>query len=107
MKEAQPRREPARKEDEPQARFPLGQTLITPGAIAACSRAEVTPEEYFARHQAGDWGDLGDEDKQSNEDALENDGRLLSRYNLPTDDKLWIITEWDRSATTALLPEEY
>lgn len=33
--------------------------------------------------------------------------RVLSVYTLPTGVKLWIITEWDRSCTTILRPEEY
>ena len=70
----------------------------------------------LARHIQGDWGDLEEEDKESNNEALENRGRLLSSYNLPdeyksihyaNDEKIWIITEWDRSYTTILLPSEY
>lgn len=55
----------------------------------------------------GDWGELGDFDKQLNEEGLEYDLRLLSAYNLSTGRRIWIITEADRSATTLLLPEEY
>lgn len=68
------------------------------------------------RHLAGDWGDLEEEDKESNNLALEENERLLSAYNLPdelikdiytNDTKIWIITEWDRSYTTVLFPSEY
>ena len=58
------------------------------------------------RHISGDWGDLGKEDKAANDEALENDNRILSAYNYP-DYKIWIITEWDRSSTTILFPSEY
>jgi hypothetical protein len=70
----------------------------------------------LARHIQGDWGDLEEEDKESNEEALLEKGRLFSSYNL-TDElkslisvdekKVWIITEYDRSATTILFPTEY
>ena len=70
----------------------------------------------LARHIQGDWGDLEEEDKESNEEALLEKGRLFSSYNL-TDElkslisvdekKVWIITEYDRSATTNLFPTEY
>lgn len=47
------------------------------------------------------------EDKRVNEDALRHGQRLLSAYHTRLSDKLWVITEWDRSVTTLLLPEEY
>ena len=63
------------------------------------------------RHAQGDWGDLDDLDAQANEEALASGGRLFSVYYLKdgTDKgtKIYVITEWDRSVTTALLPEEY
>jgi len=33
--------------------------------------------------------------------------RLLSSYPVTETEKLWVITEADRSVTTLLLPEEY
>ena len=91
----------------PEPRFPLGQTLATPGALAALSQAEQTPDEFLARHQAGDWGELCEEDVAENELSLEKGFRLLSAYRLNNGTRIWIITERDRSATTILLPEEY
>ena len=88
-------------------RFAAGRLLATPGALAACERAEVNPAHYLNRHLSGDWGDFDDEDKQANEKALDVGARLLSGYNLPADKRLWIITEWDRSVTTLLLPADY
>lgn len=87
--------------------FPLGQLLATPGAIDACERANTTPLEYINRHAGGDWGDMDPEDIAANDRALERGGRLFSAYNLPTAERLWVITEADYSATTALTPMEY
>jgi hypothetical protein len=42
----------------------------------------------------------------TNDQAVKNGGRVLSSYDL-RGDKLWIITEADRSVTTLLTPEEY
>ena len=89
------------------ARFALGQTMATPGALVALEEAAVTPAHYLARHAAGDWGDLDPEDIRENEYGLKHNLRLLSAYILPTRAKIWIITERDRSATTILLPSEY
>ena len=62
---------------------------------------------YIFRHAAGDWGDLSTVDQKLNAEALKEGTRLLSAYHLKDGTKIWLITEWDRSATTALLPEEY
>ena len=59
-----------------------------------------------APHQ-GDWGNVDDEDKQSNELSLKDGSRLVSAYEAKGLPKIWIITEGDRSATTILFPEEY
>lgn len=87
--------------------FALGRTLATPGALEACTEANVEPVVLFARHQSGDWGDLCSEDLEANENALQHGGRLFSAYDLPTDTRVWVITESDRSATTLLTPMEY
>jgi hypothetical protein len=46
-------------------------------------------------------------DQKANEYAMEHGLRVLSAYTLRTGEKIWIITEVDRSMTTILLPEEY
>ena len=58
------------------------------------------------RYSSGDWGDLCEEDKQANDYALKCDGRLLGKYNT-CKGSIYIITEWDRSVTTILFPDEY
>jgi len=58
------------------------------------------------QHQSGNWGDVCNEDWTSNDLALEHGDRILSSYII-SGTKIWIITEWDRSVTTLLLPEEY
>jgi len=87
--------------------FPLGRLLATPGALDAIEQSGDRLVLFLLRHAAGDWGDLNDEDMRANAEALKEGTRLLSAYHLQDGRKLWIITEWDRSATTALLPEEY
>jgi ribosomal protein L39E len=62
--------------------------------------------EFFHRHQHGDWGDLGEEDKQENEYSIDKRLRIFSAYHTNKRVKVWIITKTDRSATTILLPSE-
>ena len=87
--------------------FSLGQIVATPGVLQAMEAVGNSPRPFLARHAQGDWGDLCDEDRQSNDEALMDDLRILSAYRLNDGTKIWIITEADRSATTILLPEEY
>ena len=93
-------------------RFELGQTVATPAVLKAIERAGHSPSEFLDRHLVGDWGDLCDDDKQANEDALQDGSRILSAYHTRTGTKIWIITEatddeGHRAATTILLPDEY
>src|SRR2546421_1672213 len=88
-------------------RFVLGQTFITPGAEEALQIAGQTAIEFLRRHMTCDWGELSDDDAQENEFSLSEGFRLLSAYQTGKGQKLWIITEADRSATTILLPSEY
>jgi hypothetical protein len=84
-------------------RFPLEKTFATPGVLAL----GIDLATYLYRHHCGDWGDgLCTEDKIANEHSLKDGTRLLSCYRVGGD-RIYIITEWDRSMTTILLPEEY
>lgn len=93
------------KADEPL--FPLGRIVATPGALDVLARATQSPEEFLNCHVTGDWGELGDEDRAENNYSLKHGFRILSSYQTAAGEKLWLITEADRSATTLLLPEEY
>ena len=95
------------EEKKPKPLFRLGQIVGTPGALDALSEAEHEPIDLLLRHVTGDWGDLDDEDKKENELSVREGFRILSAYHIETGVKVWVITEWDRSATTILLPEEY
>ena len=88
-------------------KFALGQVVSTIGAHNTLAAALHLPAEFLIRHKNGDWGELDPEDRRENERALRQGSRLLSAYATRTGEKLWVITEADRSATTLLLPEEY
>ena len=95
--------------------FELGMILMTPGIrnlIGSSEKAYETVVDCLRKHSNENWGDLSEEDKQMNDDALEAErngeptDRLFSSYDTDLV-KLYIITECDRSATTILLSEEY
>ena len=87
--------------------FPLGQQVMTVGAIDALQAARQDPVSLLRRHQHGDWGELDPADAAENLRSVKAGWRILSSYPLPTGQKIWLITEWDRSVSTLLLPSEY
>ena len=87
--------------------FRAGQVVATPGALALLKSAHKTPFEFLSRHLRGDWGDVCEDDKVENELSLKAGFRLMSSYAVNENEKLWMITEADRSSTTLLLPSEY
>ncbi len=62
--------------------------------------------KLLERHQSGDWGEAPAEDARENEFSVKHGFRVLSSYRV-AGERLWVITEADRSATTLLLPDEY
>jgi hypothetical protein len=95
--------------------FHTGQIVATRGVYdLACQNPDFAQfiQKSLNRHVKGDWGDVDEEDKQTNDYDLKHGMRVLSAYN---DDRfpkngiatIWIITEADRSATTILFPDEY
>jgi len=89
----------------PPGKFPLGLIVATPGALAAVPSEQM--QATLRRHHDGDWGDLCEADRQENERSLSDGSRLLSVFRTKAGVKFYIITESDRSVTTALLPDEY
>ena len=95
-------------EDIQRQLFKLGQIVTTANFANTLGDAHTKEaQSALGRHRMGDWGDCCDEDSKPNDDALKNGERLLSVYHAETGTKFWIITEWDRSVTTVLLPEDY
>jgi hypothetical protein len=85
--------------------FSLGQVVATRGFLDADVAIEAPL--LLGRHALGDWGMVSNDDKKVNDQAVIDGDRVLSAYQLQNGTKIWIITEWDRSVTTLLLPEEY
>jgi hypothetical protein len=87
--------------------FKPGRLIMTAGVDALIHDGRLNPLPYLRRHLRADWGDLSNEDRRRNDIALQCGDRLLSSYQVTPDLSLWIVTEWDRSVTTLLLPSEY
>ncbi|QQC64366.1 hypothetical protein [Paraburkholderia ginsengisoli] len=92
----------------PNARFSPGRILMTIGINELVQQGRFNPGSYLHRHLSGDWGDVGLGGQRRNDAALiSGEDRLFSCYQGDSDLTFWIITEWDRSVTTLLLPNEY
>lgn len=103
-------------------KFRLGTIVMTPAVEQRLrdnndteGTAAMQLSAMFVAHASGDWGDIDDEDKKENDEAVTHGRRILSAYAIDLDGDrrgygdncVWIITEADRSVTTALLPSEY
>ncbi|MBO7882011.1 hypothetical protein [Burkholderia pseudomallei] len=88
-------------------RFKLGRIFATPAALEVIADARVSIIDLLIRHMRGDWGELSESDRQQNGLSVDAGLRLLSSYVLPGGQTVWVITEWDRSTTTFLLPGDY
>lgn len=86
--------------------FKLGRIVITRGV-----KERIQNDSDFARFITDSlikyvhcyWGDTCEEDKAMNDSAVKNDDdRIVAKYN-----DIYIITEYDRSATTILFTYEY
>lgn len=87
----------------------LGAIYATKGVAEYAIRNPVFRMELsiiFSRYCLGDWGELCQEDWEQNDYALAAGERIMGSYSTCAG-KVWIITEWDRSATTFLFPDEY
>ncbi|MEB0056724.1 hypothetical protein [Variovorax sp. LG9.2] len=93
-------------------KFDTGNCYATPGALDAIERAGVSFAELLGRHVRGDWGDLGNEDRAANIQALRHGSRIFSAYHLKSGARVWVITEavsddGQRASTTLMLPADY
>jgi hypothetical protein len=98
-------------------RFALGQVVATPGALRLLQQTGTDAMALLMRHVTGDWGDICAEDAKENELSIAEGFRVMSVYALTLGDqaasdgdereRVWLITEADRSVTTLLLPRDY
>lgn len=96
-----------------QSQFALGRLVSTRGVADRIAEDKGFAEfvnRSLSRFTSADWGEMDASDLKQNDDALVNgDNRLFAAYTNQAhpDWKIWIITEWDHSATTVLFPDEY
>lgn len=94
-------------------RFALGRVVATPGAVEILEEAGADALALLRRHASGDWGEVPTHDARENEPSVREGFRVLSSYPVgdgeagEAEERVWIITEADRSSTCLLLPSEY
>lgn len=90
--------------------FSIGDVVATPGALDLMDRHALNAATILRRHMWGDFGIVCAEDRAANLAAIGNGARILSVYEVGPDGKterIWVLSESDRSVTTLLLPSEY
>jgi len=85
----------------------LGRVVMS-FALEASDISSETMKICLKRHAAQDWGDLDPADAKMNDRAADpnHPNTILSNYNLEDGRRIWIQTEWDRSVTTIMFPED-
>lgn len=63
--------------------------------------------DCLTKYISGDWGNIGAEDKESNDAAVKSGEDMVLASYATSKGTIWILTEWNRSATTVLFPDEY
>lgn len=86
--------------------FSLGQIVATPALLKHFGQHQIDARHYLKRHVTGDFGDLAESDKAANRLSIERGFRILSAYTI-VGQRVWVITEADRSATTLMFASEY
>lgn len=103
---SEPGRATCRSLQTPLPRFRLGQIVATRGVLKHLEHHGIRADPYLRRHVCGDWGNVPPDDALANERAVVHGARILSSYEV-AGERVWVITEADRSVTTLLFPSEY
>lgn len=87
--------------------FDAGGVFATSDARALMFRAGLSMQALVRRLLRGDRGDVDAHDRAVNDQALAKGGRLVSVRTIQSGERLYVVTEADRSFATLLLPTEY
>lgn len=85
--------------------FPLGALAVTRSAADTLQAGDVA--EALTRHALGDWGDVPPDDAADNDRSVIVGDRLFSAYRSRKGEPFFVVTEFDRSVTTVMLPSDY
>ena len=91
--------------------FSPGQVYATPAVLAHLEKHAIYPSALVGPHCHGEYGQLDEEDRKANDDALIHGGRILSVVKIEGK-RIYIITDAAddagvRRTTTMLFANEY
>lgn len=79
--------------------FEIGEVVVTTRAELALRAWGQTVDMLLARHQAGDWGDASELERQCNDEGIVRRYNLVSHFRSPSGEKITITTRGDRMCT--------
>ena len=98
----------------PEQKFEMGRLVMTTALQHDLEESDTEKgwhdeiNLFVSRHLFGDFGDMDKQDTAQNNAAIASgEDRVFSSYTTTKGIKMWVITEWDRSITTLLRPEDY
>ncbi|MBX3655915.1 MAG: hypothetical protein KF686_17165 [Ramlibacter sp.] len=91
--------------------FGLGSVYATPAVLEHLAKCGYLPNALLGLHVQGDYGELDEEDRNANDQAVVDGNRILSAYRIEGE-KVYVITEAAddagvRRASAILFSDEY
>lgn len=96
----------------PEPLFDCGYLVATPTALDLVEEHQVDLPDLFSRHLRGDWGEVGDDGAEANQETIRiRVGTVLSSSTVtPGGDRLWVATAFSEPedlSTYVMLPSEW
>ena len=86
--------------------FKMGIVVATAEAALALAKSRTQPEELLDQHASGMFGEVKEQQRRANLDAIRDGGRIVSIFTVASGDRLHVVTESNWSSTTILLEGE-
>lgn len=81
----------------PHIDFEVGEIRLSKGVTQLASDQKIYPQFFLYRHFRRDWGDVGEDGKRANDEAVENGSKILSIYDMPVGEEekltICVVTE--------------
>lgn len=87
-------------------RFSVGAIKLSEKVRWLDDHGLLDPIDLVQRHVRGDWGNVGESERRSNEDALSQEGILFSRYTITPRLTVAVTTDEHRDLTLVKLLDE-
>jgi hypothetical protein len=86
------------------SKFRIGALFVSDGAQRKITLHDLSTA--LTRHSQCDWGEVNDDRRKMNRTALRYGGSVVSTFLASDGTKFRVITDWNQSTTSVILPDE-